>query len=64
MADSTHYVIRGGLEGRERLRVLGRVMRTSSMSLFDRLVLRDGRPVTPEDALRNTGTAPKAEALR
>jgi SAM-dependent methyltransferase len=42
MADSTHYVIRGGLEGRERLRVLGRVMRTSSMSLFDRLGLRDG----------------------
>ena len=42
MADSTHYVIRGGLEGRERLRVLGRVMRTSSMSLFDRLGLHDG----------------------
>jgi 2-polyprenyl-3-methyl-5-hydroxy-6-metoxy-1,4-benzoquinol methylase len=42
MADSTHYVIRGGLEGRERLRVLGRVMRTSSMLLFDRLGLRDG----------------------
>ena len=42
MTDSTHYVIRGGLEGRERLRVLGRVMRTSSMSLFDRLGLRDG----------------------
>jgi SAM-dependent methyltransferase len=42
MVDSTHYVIRGGLEGRERLRVLGRVMRTSSMSLFDRLGLRDG----------------------
>jgi hypothetical protein len=42
MADSTHFVIRGGLEGRERLRVLGRVMRTSSMSLFDRLGLRDG----------------------
>jgi 2-polyprenyl-3-methyl-5-hydroxy-6-metoxy-1,4-benzoquinol methylase len=42
VADSTHYVIRGGLEGRERLRVLARVMRTSSMSLFDRLGLRDG----------------------
>ena len=42
MADSTHFVIRGGLEGRERLRVLGRVMRTSSMSLFDRFGLRDG----------------------
>ena len=42
MADTTHYVIRGGLEGRERLRVLGRVMRPSSMSLFDRLGLTDG----------------------
>ena len=29
-----------------------------------RLVLRDGRPVTPDDGLRNTGAAPKAEALR
>jgi len=29
-----------------------------------RLVLRDGRPVTPDDALRNTGAAPQAEALR
>jgi len=29
-----------------------------------RLVLRDGRPVTPDDALRNTGSAPQAEALR
>jgi len=42
MTDSTHYVIRGGLEGRERLRVLARVMRPSSMSLFDRLGLSDG----------------------
>jgi SAM-dependent methyltransferase len=42
MPDSTHYVIRGGLEGRERLRVLARVMRESSTSLFDRLGLRDG----------------------
>ena len=42
MTDSTHYVIRGGLEGRERLRVLARVMHTSSTSLFDRLGLRDG----------------------
>lgn len=37
-----HYAIRGGLEGRERLRVLGRVMRESSGTLFDRLGLRDG----------------------
>ena len=42
MADSTHYVIRGRLEGRERLRVLARVMRTSSISLFERVGLRDG----------------------
>ena len=42
MTDSAHYVIRGGLEGRERLRVLARVMRASSMSLFDRLGLADG----------------------
>lgn len=42
MADSKHYVIRGGIEGRERLRVIARVMHASSMSLFDRLGLRDG----------------------
>ena len=30
MADLKHYVIRGGLEGRERLRVLGRVMHEST----------------------------------
>ena len=42
MADTTHYVIRGGLEGRERLRILGRVMRPSSLSLFERLGLTDG----------------------
>jgi SAM-dependent methyltransferase len=42
MADSSHYVIRGGLEGRERLRVLSRVMHASTSSLFDRLGLRDG----------------------
>jgi len=29
-----------------------------------RLVLRDGRPVTPDDALRRSGTQPEAEALR
>jgi len=36
------YVIRGGLEGRERLRVLARVMHPSSMAFFDRCDLRDG----------------------
>ena len=42
MGDSTHYVIRGGINGRERLRILGRVMHSSSSSLFDRLGLGDG----------------------
>jgi SAM-dependent methyltransferase len=36
------YVIRGGLEGRERLRVLARVMHPTSMALLDRCGLRDG----------------------
>jgi SAM-dependent methyltransferase len=36
------YVIRGGPAGRERLRVLGRVMHPTSMALFDRCGLRDG----------------------
>ena len=42
MSDATHYVIRGGIQGRERLRVLSRVMHQTSASLFDRLGLRDG----------------------
>jgi ubiquinone/menaquinone biosynthesis C-methylase UbiE len=42
MTDSSQYVIRGGVEGRERLRILSRVMHDSSTSLFDRLGLRNG----------------------
>jgi SAM-dependent methyltransferase len=42
VGDSAHYVIRGGIEGRERLRILARVMHASSSSLFDRLGLQDG----------------------
>ncbi len=42
MADSSHYVIRGGLEGRERLRVMSRVLHDSSTSLFDRIGVRAG----------------------
>jgi ubiquinone/menaquinone biosynthesis C-methylase UbiE len=42
MADSSHYVIRGGTEGRERLRILGRVMHASTSAFFDRIGLRDG----------------------
>jgi SAM-dependent methyltransferase len=34
--DKHHYLIRGGLEGRERLRVLGRVMRPTTMPLIER----------------------------
>ncbi|HXG66143.1 MAG TPA: methyltransferase domain-containing protein [Blastocatellia bacterium] len=37
MGDLQHYVIRGGIAGRERLRILSRVMRASTTSLFDRL---------------------------
>ena len=32
-----HYVIRGGVEGRDRLRILARVMRPTTLSLFDRV---------------------------
>ncbi len=42
MEHSKHYVIRGGIEGRERLRVLARVMHPGTIFLFDRLDLRDG----------------------
>ena len=42
MTESSHYVIRGGLEGRERLCLLGRVMWPSSMALFDRVDVRPG----------------------
>jgi SAM-dependent methyltransferase len=43
MADASHYVIRGGVEGRERLRTLGRVMQPTTAALLDRLGLRDGQ---------------------
>lgn len=36
------YVIRGGVQGRERLRILSRVMRPSTMTLFDRLGIGAG----------------------
>jgi SAM-dependent methyltransferase len=35
-----HYVIRGGVEGRERLRILSRVMRPTTLSLFDRVGIK------------------------
>ena len=34
--DEHHYLIRGGIEGRERLRVLGRVMRPNTLPLLER----------------------------
>jgi SAM-dependent methyltransferase len=36
------YVIRGGVEGRERLRILGRVMHPTTRALLDRVALREG----------------------
>ena len=42
MTATGHYVIRGGIEGRERLRVVSRVMQPTTMTLLDQLGLRDG----------------------
>ena len=42
MTNAQQYVIRGGIEGRERLRILSRVMHEASHSLLDRLELREG----------------------
>jgi SAM-dependent methyltransferase len=39
---SSQYVIRGGREGRERLRVLARLMRASTDALLERLEVRNG----------------------
>jgi SAM-dependent methyltransferase len=40
-----HYLIRGGLEGRERLRVLGRVMRPTTLPLLERAGVTAGMHV-------------------
>jgi SAM-dependent methyltransferase len=37
-----HYIIRGGVEGRERLRILARVMQPTTLSLFDRAGIKPG----------------------
>ena len=37
-----HYIIRGGLEGRERLRVIARVLKPSTDALFERLQVGPG----------------------
>ena len=36
------YIIRGGFEGRERLRVLSRVMQPTTLALFQRAGVRPG----------------------
>ncbi|HZO57300.1 MAG TPA: methyltransferase domain-containing protein [Bryobacteraceae bacterium] len=38
----SHYIIRGGVEGRERLRILARVMQSSTHSLLHRAGIRPG----------------------
>jgi SAM-dependent methyltransferase len=43
--DDHHYLIRGGLEGRERLRVLGRVMRPTTLPLLERAGVTAGMRV-------------------
>jgi SAM-dependent methyltransferase len=40
-----HYIIQGGIEGRERLRLLSRVMRASTLQLFDRVGLSPGAEI-------------------
>jgi SAM-dependent methyltransferase len=42
VSQPSHYAIRGGGEGRERLRTLSRVMHPHTSALLDRLGLRDG----------------------
>lgn len=42
MPESTHYAIRGGPQGRERLRILSRVLLSSTSALFDRLGIHEG----------------------
>lgn len=40
--EKKHYVIRGGVEGRERLRMLSRIMRSATQSLLHRAGIRPG----------------------
>jgi 2-polyprenyl-3-methyl-5-hydroxy-6-metoxy-1,4-benzoquinol methylase len=42
MTDEVRYALRGGTAGRERLRVLARVMRPTTLALFDRLGIGAG----------------------
>jgi SAM-dependent methyltransferase len=43
MVEGNNYVIRGGSAGRERLRVLSRILYASTMSLLDRFPFNDGQ---------------------
>jgi ubiquinone/menaquinone biosynthesis C-methylase UbiE len=40
--DEAHYIIRGGFEGRERLRILSRVLRPTALALFHGVGIRPG----------------------
>jgi SAM-dependent methyltransferase len=42
MTQQTRYVIRGGVEGRERLRILARLMRPAALDLLTRTGIRTG----------------------
>jgi SAM-dependent methyltransferase len=42
MAGTGHYLIRGGVPGRERLRIVSRVMRPSTIALLERAGLQPG----------------------
>jgi 2-polyprenyl-3-methyl-5-hydroxy-6-metoxy-1,4-benzoquinol methylase len=39
---SQSYIIRGGIEGRERPRLIARIMRPTALALFERVGVRDG----------------------
>lgn len=42
MSDLQHYVIRGGIEGRERLKLLSKIMHPNTSSLFERAGVAEG----------------------
>ena len=39
---TSHYIIRGGIEGRERLRLLARVMQPTTLQLLERAGVTEG----------------------
>src|SRR4051812_46934833 len=40
--ENRHYILRGGIEGRERLRILSRVMQPSALALLERVGVKPG----------------------